>query len=173
MFEFRRIKPEEKELLKELQSEVYNELERKEFFMPFSDEVIDMMFDNDKIVAYGAYHEGRLIGTAQLYIDDMFVYEVRELLELGDRKLADLGGSLVLSEYRQNGIMTSLSTILIQEAKRRKIEQLIITIHPENIASHATYTKMGAEKVLTTNFGEYYRNVYLLDITRKRKLVLN
>lgn len=173
MFEFRRIKKEEKEMLKQLQNRIYNELDRKEFFMPFSDEIIDMMFDNDKIIAYGAYHQGKLIATAQLYIDNMFVDEIREILQLGNMKLADLGGSLVLSEYRKNGIMTSLSTILIQEAKRRKIEQLIITVHPDNIASNATFTKMGAEKVITTNVGEYLRNIYLLDISRKRELVKN
>lgn len=173
MFEFRRIKKEEKEALKELEAKVYNELERKDFFMPPSDEIIDLMFDNDQIIAYGAYHRGKLIATAQLYVAERFVCDQREILELGDTKLAGLGGSIVLSEYRKNGIMTSLSTILIQEAKRRNIEQIIITIHPENVASNATYTKMGAEKMITMNCGDYLRNVYLLNVSKKRKLVLN
>ena len=169
MLEFKRIKMEEKENLRQLERAVYNHLERKEFFMPFDDEVIDMMFDNDKIIAYGAYHKGILIGTAQLYIDEMFVREVRSLLNLQDKKIADLGGSLVSPEYRKNGIMTSLSTILIQEAKKRGFEYLVVTVHPENVASNNTFLSLGVKKVLTTNFGEYWRNVYILDLTKKKK----
>lgn len=169
MFEFRRVKLEEKQELKQLQDSIYNNLERKEFFMPYTDEVIDMMFDNNKIIAYGAYHGGKLVGTAQLYLDEMFVSEVREKLDLKDIKIADLGGSLVLSEYRQNGIMTSLATILIQEAKRRNIEKLIITVHPENIASNNTFLRLGAQKVMVTNFGEYERNVYIIDLTKRAR----
>ncbi len=172
MLEYKRIKKEDKEKLKQLHDEVYESLPRKDFFIPYSDEVLDMMFDNEKIIAYGAYDKGRLVGAAQLYLSEMFVEEVRELLELHGNNLADLCGSIVLSEYRQNGIMTSLSTILVQEAKKRNIEYIIITAHPENIASNTTYVRMGAEKVVTTTFGEYWRNVYLMDLTKKKAYIL-
>lgn len=171
MIEFKRIKIEEKEELRQLENKVYNHLERKDFFMPFDNQTIDMMFDDDKIIAYGAYKKGNLIGTAQLYIDEIFVKDARALLNLEGKKIADLGGSLVLPEYRRNGIMTSLSTILIQEAKKRGFEYLIITIHPENTASNNTYLNLGAKKMVTTDMGEYLRNIYLLDLKKKKRCV--
>lgn len=168
MFEFRRIRSDEKDDLLKLEEEVYNSLENKNFFIRFSDEVIDMMFDDEKIIAYGAYHDGQLIGTAQLFIDEIFVKDMRNELNLKDKKIADLGGSLVLSEYRKNGIMTSLATILVQAAKRKGIEHLIITVHPDNLASNTTFINLGAKKMVTTNLGEYLRNIYLLDVSKKK-----
>lgn len=60
--------------------------------------------------------------------------------------------------------MKKLETILINEAKKLKLEYIVITVHPENIASNKATQYTGAKIVKTTNIGQYLRNIYLLHV---------
>ena len=165
MIEYRKITIEEKESLVNLIDKVLQNLERKEFFIPFTTEEIDMMFDDSKVIVYGAYDNNKLVGTAQLYLSENYVEEIKQILSLDSNSVAELGGALVLEEYRNKGIMKELSKRLIEEAKNRSIEYIVITVHPENIASNKAFSYTGAKVKQTVNLGEYLRNIYLLDLT--------
>ncbi len=133
----------EKDNLKKLIDIVLNGLERKEFFIPFTEEEINMMFDSSIAITYGAYDNNKLVGTAQLYLNENYVNEIKEILELKNNKIAELGGALVLKEYRNKGIIKNLLSILIKEAENKNYDYLVATVHPENIASN--------KAVLSTN----------------------
>ena len=165
MIEYRKITIEEKKSLVNLIDKVLQNLERKEFFIPFTTEEIDMMFDDSKVIVYGAYDNNKLVGTAQLYLSENYVEEIKQILSLDSNSVAELGGALVLEEYRNKGIMKELSKRLIEEAKNRSIEYIVITVHPENIASNKAFSYTGAKVKQTVNLGEYLRNIYLLDLT--------
>ena len=135
MINYREIKVEEKQQVKELINIVLNKLERKEFFMPFTEELEDM-FNKDKIITYGAYDEEKLVGMAQLYYDESYTTEIRELLNMQNNKIAEFGG----------------------------YEYAVITVHPDNIASNKATEYTGARIIKTTNLGKYLRNIYLLKI---------
>ena len=154
-----------KESLVNLIDKVLQNLERKEFFIPFTTEEIDMMFDDSKVIVYGAYDNNKLVGTAQLYLSENYVEEIKQILSLDSNSVAELGGALVLEEYRNKGIMKELSKRLIEEAKNKSIEYIVITVHPENIASNKAFSYTGAKVKQTVNLGEYLRNIYLLDLT--------
>lgn len=164
MIEYRKIDITEKDSLKVLIDTVLSGLERKEFFIPFTDEEINMMFDSSKVVTYGAYDNNCLVGTAQLYLSENFVNEIKEILDLKDNIVAELGGALVLEEYRNKGIIKNLLSILIKEAKNENCDYVIATVHPENIASNKAVSSTNAKIVKTTNLGKYLRNIYLLEI---------
>ena len=164
MIEYRKIDVSEKKDLEKLINEVLNGLERKEFFIPFTEEEIDIMFDDSKAITYGAYDNNNLIGNAQLYLSENYVGEIKEILELKDYSVAELGGALVLENYRNKGITKKLLAILIEEAKRLNWDYVIATVHPENIASNKAVSSTNAKVVKTTNLGEYLRNIYLLKI---------
>lgn len=166
MIEYRKITIEEKESLINLIDKVLQNLERKEFFIPFTTEEIDMMFDDSKVITYCAYDNNKLVGTAQLYLSENYVEEIKRMLSLDSNSVAELGGALVLKEYRNKGIMKELSKRLIEEAKNRNIEYIVITVHPENIASNKAFSYTGAKIKQIVNFGGYLRNIYLLDLTR-------
>lgn len=167
MLEFRKIVNGELESLKNLSNIVISNLERKEFFMPFSDEVYNDLFDENKIIAYGAYDGNNLVGTAQLFVGDYYVNEIKEILNIKNYKVADLGGYLVLPTYRNQGIMKKLEAILVDKAKELNYDYIVITAHPENTYSNAAIKNTGAElvKVFTTGSG-YLRNLYLLDLKK-------
>lgn len=164
MIEYRKINVNEKDRLNELIKIVLDGLERKEFFIPFTDEEINLMFDDNKVITYGAYDKNKLVGTAQLYLSENFVEEIKTILELKNFKVAELGGALVLEEYRNKGIIKQLSNILIQEAKKRDYDYITATVHPENIASNKAISYIGAKIVKTASLGEYLRDIYLLDL---------
>lgn len=164
MIEYRKIDITDKDNLKNLIDIVLNGLERKEFFIPFTEEEIDMMFDSSIAITYGAYDNNKLVGTAQLYLSENYVSEIKKILELKNSKVAELGGALALKEYRNKGIIKNLLSILIEEAKDKNYDYLVATVHPENIASNKAALSTNAKIVKTVNLGEYLRNIYLLEI---------
>ena len=80
MISYREIKIDEKIQLQELMDIVLKNLERKEFFMPFTEEELEDMFNRNKIITYGAWDEEKLVGTAQLYLDESYTTEIKEIL---------------------------------------------------------------------------------------------
>lgn len=167
MLEFRKILETEKESIKSLSDIVISNLERKEFFIPFSEQVYQDMFDENKIIAYGAYDGNKLVGTAQLFVDDCYINEIKEILNIENYKVADLGGYLVLPDYRNQGIVKELEKLLINKAKELDYDYIVFTAHPENISSNSAIKNTGAEimKVITTGDG-YLRNLYKLDLKK-------
>ncbi|HBA38139.1 MAG TPA: hypothetical protein DCY94_05410, partial [Firmicutes bacterium] len=152
--------------LRSLIDTVLNDLDRKEFFIPFTEEELDAMFDEEKVVTYGAYDDDKLVASAQLYLSENFLSEIKDILDLKDSLVAELGGAVVLKEYRNVGIMKKLIEILIEEAKKRGYNYLTATVHPDNVASNNVAASTGAQIVKTVNLSGYLRNVYLLDIRK-------
>lgn len=169
MLEFRRILETESDKIKTLSDIVINNLERKEFFIPFSEQVYLDMFDNDKIIAYGAFDGDKLVGTAQLFIADNYVKTIKKTLDIYDSKIVDLGGYLVLPEYGNQGIIKQLQSILFDLAKEMDFDYIAITAHPENVRSNAAIKNLNPElkKVFTISNG-YERNLYLIDLKNNK-----
>lgn len=169
MIEFRKVTITEKENLIKLIDDILEKLERKDFFIPFTKNEINEFFNEDKIITYGAYDNNKIIGMAQLYIDQLAVNEIKDILKVKSNKVAELGGYLVLNDYRNKGIMKQLETILIQKAKNLDYEYIVVTVHPDNIASNKAVEYTGAKISKVTKIGEYLRNIYLLDIKKGGK----
>lgn len=165
MLQFRKIQKAELEAFASLSTEVINNLERKEFFIPFYEKDYEDIFDENKIILYGAYDEDKLVGTAQLFISENYVAELKENLNMSNSKIAKLGRYLVLPDYRNRGIIKQLQRILIEAAKQLNYDYITIIAHPENIYSNKAILSTGAElkKVFITNSG-YTRNLYLLNL---------
>jgi len=167
MLEFRKISKKELNDIRNILNIVVNNLERKDFFIPFTEYDIGNMASEDKILAYGAFDGNKLVGTAQLFIEDRYIHEIKNILNINNFKVADLGGYLVLPDYRNQGIMKKLETILINKAKELNYDYIVITAHPENTYSNAAIRNTGAElkQIITTDSG-YLRNLYLLDLKK-------
>lgn len=163
MISYREIKLEEKQQLEELIDMVLMNLEKKEFFIPFTEEDLKDMFNKNKAITYGAYDKDKLVGTAQLFYDETYMSEIRKLINMQSR-IVLFGGYLVLEEYRNRGIMKNLQNVLISKSKEMKYEYAIITVHPDNIASNKVIEYIGAQIIKVANLGEYLRNIYLFKL---------
>lgn len=167
MIEYRRLKLSEREEFEALVETVIDSLERKDFFMPYSKEEIDAIFTSANVIAYGAYHNGKMVGTAQLFEEDELVEQIKAAVGLAKAKAAEFGGVLVLPEYRGQGIMKHFAGILRDEAKAKGLEYIVSIAHPENTASNRGITSMGAKLAKCDKLGEYTRNMYFLALTEK------
>lgn len=164
MIEYRKISKQDKDKWIVLMHTVLENLERKEFFISFNEEEIDELFEENQAIHMGAYDEEKLVGASTLYLDETYVKEIKEKIDLQSDKVIELGGYLVLEEYRNQGIMKRLETLLIEEAKKLGYKFIVITVHPENIASNKATEFTGAKLVKTTKLGEYLRNIWVLNL---------
>ncbi len=166
MIEYKELFEEEKNQWIVLMNAVLDGLERKEFFMPFTQQEIEELFGENQAIHMGAYDGETLVGVAQLYLNESYVKEIKEIIGLQDKKVIELGGYLVLEEYRNQGIMKKLESLLIEKAKKLDYEYIVITVHPENIASNKAVEFTGANLAKTAVLGEYLRNIYVLELKK-------
>lgn len=145
---------------------IRNNLQNPAWFMPFSEENMLHTFDEgNTLVVYGAFVDN-VLGAISLF--DTNVDEFKELSLIAgvspDKKGAELGGSMVLPDFRGQNLMLDVNNKLIEVAKEMGIEYFVATAHPDNVASNRSLQKLGMQlKTTITRTGGYLRNVYLLE----------
>ena len=85
----------------------------------------------------------------QLYVSQDMVADLKRELNLGDAKVCELGGALVLSEYRGRGIAIELGYMCGAAAQERGFDYVVATAHPDNRSSWKT-TARGLDFVKET-----------------------
>jgi RimJ/RimL family protein N-acetyltransferase len=102
---------------------------------------------------------------AQLYVSQEMLADFKEEFGLIDYKICELGGNLVLPEYRGNGITTKLQTVELELAKELNFDYIIAMAHPNNIGSCKTLEKVGLEFVKETTLSNgFLRKLYMLKL---------
>ena len=125
------------------------------------------MFDEENYAPlYGAYDGNKLVGMAQLYVSQDMLADFKKDFGLPAKtKIAELGGNLVLPEYRGLGITTHLQTIQLQLAKNKNFDYIISMAHPDNIGSCKTLERVGLKFVNTQKVASgFLRNLYMLKL---------
>lgn len=164
MIQYKKISADSKNELLELMDTVLNNLERKEFFHPFTHAEIEDMFDAAKTIVYGAYDQEKLVGCACLFLQETEVLNIKNIINLNDDLVVKIGCFLVLKEYRNKGIIKELESRLISVAKNKGYNYIIITTHPDNTPSNKAIQSINAKLVKTTLLGNDLRNIYLLKL---------
>ncbi len=161
-FIFQKIPKEDEKQVRNLVNTVFENLEREDFLIPWTEEQMNRFFDEEYSILFGAYDNGKLIAMCQIFTPREIEEEYYDILNISKAKsICELGGFLVLPEYRRKGIMTTLSTITMSCFNKLNFDYIISTVHPENITSNKIVQKLGFELyiVLTTQSG-YLRNLY-------------
>jgi RimJ/RimL family protein N-acetyltransferase len=132
--------------------------------MPFSEENLQNTFaEGSSLVIYGAFIDGTL-GAVSLFDTNQEEFkELAKVCGVSTDKGAELGGSMVLPDFRGQNLMLDINLKLIEVAKRMGLKYFVATVHPDNIASNSSVKKLGMQYVTTiTRTGGYLRNVYIL-----------
>lgn len=160
---YKKIEEKDKAQLFELIDIVLNGLPNQAHFIPYEQWELDSMFDAVNYAPlYGAYDGDKLVGMAQLYVSQDMLKDFKEEFELTEFKVCELGGNLVLPEYRGRGITTKLQTIEMQLAKDLGFDYVISMAHPDNIGSCKTLEKIGLEFVKETELSNgFLRKLYM------------
>lgn len=104
-----------------------------------------------------------LYGMAQLYVSQDMLSDFKKEFGLEPYKVCELGGNLVLPEYRGNGITTKLQTMELELAKKLEFDYIISMAHPDNIGSCKTLEKVGLNFVKETRLSNgFLRRLYML-----------
>lgn len=163
-FIFKQVYKQDESQVFDLINNVLKNLERKEFFIPFTEEELPTLFTNNFYgPIYGAYDGKKLVGINQLYFSYDIVEEFHNIFKIKDSdKVCELGGFLVLKEYRGKGIMTKLSKMQYDLACKMDFDYIFAEAHPDNTSSNNIMKKLGLElfDTITTQSG-YLRNVYI------------
>ena len=160
---YKKIEEKDKEQLFKLINIVLNGLPDQAHFIPYEQWELDSMFDDVNYAPlYGAYNGDKLVGMAQLYVSQDMLKDFKEEFQLTEYKVCELGGNLVLPEYRGRGITTKLQTIEMQLAKNLGFDYIISMAHPDNIGSCKTLERIGLEFVKETTLSNgFLRKLYM------------
>ena len=168
MIEIKRIDKTYHEDFKKINLKIRETLTNQKWFMPFSEDNINNMFnENSTLVVFGAFIDG-VLGAVSLFDHNQNEFiEMAKTIGYSGKKGAELGGSMVLPEFRGKNLMLNINYALIDEARNMGIEYFIATAHPDNLASNNSLKKLGMiYKTTLTRDGGYVRNVYVLDLKK-------
>ena len=165
MLEFKKITEEHKQQLFALIDRVLSNIPDGHF-IPYEQWELDSMFDEENYAPlYGAFDGDKLVGMAQLYVSQDMMAGFKKDFELEEYTVCELGGNLVLPEYRGMGITTTLQKMELEIAKERGFDYIISMAHPDNIASCKTLEKVGLKFYKTMSVANgFYRNLYMLKL---------
>ena len=106
-----------------------------------------------------------LFGMAQLYVSQDMLADFKKEFGLENYRVCELGGNLVLPEYRGNGITTNLQKIELELAKTLGFDYIISMAHPDNISSCKTLEKVGLNFIKETKLSNgFLRKLYMLKL---------
>lgn len=163
---YKKIKEKDKEQLFKLIDTVLGGLENEEYFIPYEKWELDSIFDEKNYAPlYGAYSGDKLVGMAQLYVSQDMLADFKKEFELENYTVCELGGNLVLPEYRGNGITTNLQKMELELAKTLGYDYIISMAHPDNLGSCKTLEKVGLNFVKETRLSNgFLRRLYMLKL---------
>ena len=160
---FKKIEEKDKEQLFKLIDIVLGGLPDQSHFIPYEQWELDSMYDEVNYAPlYGAYDGEKLVGIAQLYVSQKMLEDFKKEFGLTEYKVCELGGNLVLPEYRGLGITTKLQTMEFNLAKELGFDYIISMAHPDNIGSCKTLERVGLEFVKETKLSNgFLRKLYM------------
>ena len=160
---YKKIEEKDKDKLFNLIDIVLKGLPDQAHFIPYEQWELDSMFDEVNYAPlYGAYDGDKLVGMAQLYVSQDMLKDFKDEFELSNYRVCELGGNLVLPEYRGLGITTKLQTMLMGLAKDLGFDYIISMAHPDNIGSCKTLERIGLEFVKETKLSNgFLRRLYM------------
>lgn len=163
---YKKIEEKDKDQLFKLIDIVLSGLPDQSHFIPYEQWELDSMFDEVNYAPlYGAYDGDKLVGMAQLYVSQDMLKDFKDEFNLSEYKVCELGGNLVLPEYRGLGITTKLQTMEMQLAKDLGFDYIISMAHPDNIGSCKTLERIGLEFVKETTLSNgFLRRLYMLKL---------
>lgn len=102
---------------------------------------------------------------AQLYVSQDMLADFKKEFGLENYTVCELGGNLVLPEYRGNGITTKLQAMELELSKTLGFDYIISMAHPDNVSSCKTLEKVGLNFVKETRLSNgFLRKLYMLKL---------
>lgn len=135
-----------KEQLNLLINDIEATLSNKAFWLPIKEEARMHFFDDEWTEFYGIFDGERLAGAAALFYNEYEYGESLSQLSISYHSVAEIGRAMVHPDYRGHNLLYQINLHLIEVAKKKGVDLLLSTIHPDNIPSQKSFKKLGMEK---------------------------
>ena len=161
----RELTVKDRDVFLEFNEKILDCLQNKEWFIPFSKEEYDQVLTPEHDFFYGIFDGDKLVAVSGLLLDKSFSKELCDVLGVDVETTAEVGGSMVLLEYRGQNLMYNINVKVVEKAREMGFKRLVATVHPDNVASRTSAEKLGfVKKAVIQRQGKYLRNVYLMDL---------
>lgn len=155
----------DKENYLKLYDSVVATLEHPEWLTHINQKERKTIFTNNDIYMFACEMDNRLVGASGFFLDYSGIENIVEFVKLKNVKIAEIGASIVIPQYRGKNIMLNINKFAVQKAKEIGLEYLIASVHPDNLPSNNSLRALGMEfKGTTFRNGKLLRNIYLLKI---------
>ncbi len=145
----------------ELSEHICVTLENPDFLIPYTEQEAKEVLSDPKQAVLGLFEGGKLICSGAAERDlDAFDGEW-EQMGIDKAKTVELGESMTLPDYRGNGLMLRVNTLLCNWAKESGYEYAIATAHPNNAASNRSLQKLGMVPYRQFTRNSLPRNIYI------------
>ena len=165
MLVYRQLKKNDETKLYDLISQIETSLQEPKFWLPINSVSKNHFFDEDWTYFLGLFDNDKLIGACALFFNK---HEFGESLSHCDNvkmPLAEMGRGMILPEYRGKNYLYTIMVKLLEIAKQKNITTLLATIHPQNIPSQRSASKIGFKvKSQIIKYNDFIRDILLLEL---------
>ena len=150
----------------DLNDTIEKNLTTKSWWLHIDNNEKEMFFDKMKVLLAGLYDDDKLIGSASLYLNQEDFASLSSHIPNNEKiKICKLSRGMIHPDYRGHNYLLKLSTYLIEQAKNLDYDSVIAILHPDNIASFTSATKLGMTPYKTIIKDEkYLRHIMKMDL---------
>lgn len=169
-FSIERAVADEFQALADVIHRVWDQMEKKDWFVEDNPENIREVLQNDNGMGYKAIvkDSGNIAGVFVVRFPGKQEDNLGRDIGLPKeelKKVAHMESIAILPEYRGNGLQYSLMQTAERDVRRRGYKHLMCTIHPDNVYSKNNAVRQGYEVVMTKEkYGGLIRDILLKKI---------
>lgn len=156
---------------------IIDNLENKEFFIPYTKEEVKHICKEENGIIIGVFIEDKVIAMSAIEFDSnnevMFAKDINFIND--NENVIEIGGCMVAPEYRGNNLMQIMNELLLEKViENENIRYIGATAHPQNYYSVSSLLKLG---MIIANIkykhGNFLRNIMFKDIRKEIKIDRN
>ena len=137
----------------------------EKFWLPISETSKAHFFDDEWTYFLGAFVKEELVGAAAMFFNENEWGESRQTIGIESSSIVEFGRAMVRSDFRGKGIMNLIASELLKVAEQKSVDYLLATVHPNNIPSQKTVTRMGMHKAgFCIKNGGFERDIFLREV---------
>lgn len=151
--------------LEKLISVIENSIENHLCWLPINETSREHFLDPEWCYFVGIFDGNELVAASGLFLNEHEFGESLKKLTDVLIPVAEIGRSMVKPSYRGHNLLLTMNKELLSIAKKIGINTIIVTIHPDNIASKRSFSKLGAVKKATVVKHSFFqREIYTIDV---------
>lgn len=163
--EFRKLTIADKDQLDTLISTIEESLDNPEFWLPINEIAREHFFDESWTNFYGLFDGSHLIAAAALFYNEHEYGESLSKLDIPSDTVAEIGRAMVHPDYRNSNLLLTITTKLLDIARAKGKEYVLATIHPQNIPSQKSFTRLGMKKQCTyLKSSGFIRDIFIMKL---------